>query len=101
MDKHSQLNIHNQDANDFLATTDLKFDLLVADIYHHDGIDDGQLKAEFITQSANLLTDSGWLVLNYWLDHDLSEALLDQFTSNIRLLICMQQWRRQYHYLCR
>lgn len=89
MDKHSQLNIHNQDANDFLATTDLKFDLLVADIYHHDGIDDGQLKAEFITQSANLLTDSGWLVLNYWLDHDLSEALLDQLHQTFDcLFVC-------------
>ncbi len=89
LDKHAQLNIHNADANDFLKDTPLKFDLLVADIYHHDGVDEGQLEAEFIEKSAGVLTDNGWLVLNYWLDHDLSEALLEQLHQTFEcLFVC-------------
>lgn len=78
IDKQAQLNIHHANANDFIKITPLKFDLLVADIYNHDGVDDGQLQAEFIKHSANTLNDTGWLVLNYWLDHELSEGLLKQ-----------------------
>lgn len=89
LDKHARLNIHNEDANDFLATTPLKFDLLVADIYHHDGIDDGQLTAHFIEKSASTLTDTGWLILNYWLDHELNEALLKQLHDTFEcLFVC-------------
>ena len=89
MDKHVNLNIHNEDANDFLATTDLKFDLLVADIYHHDRVDEGQLSAEFIVKSANVLSDTGWIVLNYWQDHELSEALLNQLHQTFEsLYVC-------------
>lgn len=86
IDKHTHLNIHNQDANDFLSDTQLKFDILVADIYLQDGIDNGQLQADFIRKSEQVLSDTGWLILNYWLDHDLSPALLEQLQTSFECL---------------
>jgi spermidine synthase len=86
IDKKAALNIHHQDAHDFLNTTALSFDLIVADLYDHNGIDEGQLQQDFIKNSAGVLTDTGWLVLNYWLDHDLSQALLDQLNSEFECI---------------
>jgi spermidine synthase len=89
IDKQAALNIHNENAHDFLSSTSLKFDLLVADLYDHNGIDEGQLQQQFIKDSANALSDSGWLVLNYWLDHDLTEDLLNQLNQQFECIyIC-------------
>jgi spermidine synthase len=89
IDKQAALNIHNENAHDFLSSTSLKFDLLVADLYDHNGIDEGQLQQQFIKDSANALSDSGWLVLNYWLDHALTEDLLNQLNQQFECIyIC-------------
>ncbi len=87
--KHPALVIHEKDAKDFLQGNSQLFNVLVADIYHHHGIDEYQLQTDFITRCAASISDDGWLVLNYWLDHDLPEALLAQLEKHFeQLFVC-------------
>jgi len=81
--KHeSKLQIIHQDALDFINTSEEKFDVLVADLYHHHGIDEIQLQKQFLKQCAQRVNDSGWLVVNYWLDHDLNQEVLSQLHND-------------------
>ena len=75
LQRDPRLTIESADAFDFIHSTEKKFDLVIADLYLHDGIDQRQLHHNFIQDAQKALTSKGWLVLNYWLDHDLSEAL--------------------------
>lgn len=81
--KHPNIHIVNQDAFSYIEQPTQQYDLLVADLYLQDGIDQRQLETQFIKHCIDALSDNGWLVLNYWLDHDLSEELkallLDHF----------------------
>lgn len=77
--KHEpRLQILNQDAFYFVRDNTTVFDLLVADLYHHDGIDETQMQRQFIRDCETHISPNGWLVLNYWLDHDLQTEILHQ-----------------------
>ncbi len=87
--KHQNLVIHESDAADFINKHPGNFDVLVADLYHHHGIDKLQLQSEFIKSSAQRINNDGWLVLNYWLDHDLDDALLSQLHDEFaQVFVC-------------
>jgi len=75
LQRDTRLTVENADAFEFIHSTEQKFDLVIADLYLHDGIDQRQLHQTFIRDTHRRLTEKGWLVLNYWLDHDLSEDL--------------------------
>ena len=87
--KHENLVIHESDAKDFLINNKQSYDVLVADLYHHHGIDEFQLQTAFIDQCARSTSDGGWLVLNYWLDHEIPETLLSHLHDHFeQLFVC-------------
>ena len=84
--KHGQPKIHQQDAAEFLQQTHPLYDLMVVDLYHFDGIDEAQLQQEFLKNCAKQISESGWLVLNYWVDHDLDQGLLSQLENDFSVI---------------
>lgn len=81
--KHNpRLHLTHQDAYDFIYSTELDYDILVADLYHHHGIDEVQLQKQFIQKCAEKVTNHGLFILNYWLDHDLNQAILEQLHTD-------------------
>ena len=73
--KHAGIKLHIGDGFDYLQALDTKTDLIIADMYLAEGIDQQQLSALFIATSHSRLNQGGWLVLNYWLDHKIEEHL--------------------------
>ncbi|MEY8203709.1 MAG: fused MFS/spermidine synthase [Bermanella sp.] len=87
--KHPQLLIHEADAKDFLTQGSQGYDVLVADLYHHHGIDEFQLQIAFIEHCVRRINHGGWLVLNYWLDHELPDNLLSLLDHHFaQLFVC-------------
>jgi spermidine synthase len=81
--KHDpRLTVIHQDALNYIKQDDEKFDILVGDLYHHHGIDEIQMQKEFLKKCADKITTNGWLVLNYWLDHDLNSEILQQLHTD-------------------
>ena len=75
--KDEGIKVHIGDGFEYLQQTDLKSDIIIADMYLADGIDQQQLSQQFIAISHQCLNQGGWLVLNYWLEHRLEEHLAD------------------------
>ena len=61
-----QLSITIADATDFVTESSLSTDLIFADIYTDEGMQDSQLAGEFIHHCHRLLSRDGILVLNLW-----------------------------------
>lgn len=77
--KHEpRLKLIHQDAFEYIQTNHQTTDLIVADLYHHHGIDEIQMQKQFLHQCALQLSENGWLTLNYWIDHDLNHDVLTQ-----------------------
>lgn len=67
-----------------------KTDVIFADLYHGTGVDDLQLRADFIARCAELLKENGWLVLNCWNEHREDEVLrasLREHFADIRTVL--------------
>jgi spermidine synthase len=81
--QHQNITLHTADGAEYLSTVDISTDIIVADMYSAEGIDQQQLSAQFIANAHSRLNQGGWLVLNYWLDHKMEEhlthALRDHF----------------------
>ena len=78
-----KLNLIHQDANEFLSEANhKKADVIFADIYHGDGVDEQQLSETFIANAAGLLKAEGYLVLNCWKEHSRNTALLTQLEQH-------------------
>ncbi len=82
--KESRLTVHIDEGFEYLRKTKShRMDLIVADMYTAEGIDQQQLSIDFIETCQQKLNNKGWLVLNYWLDHKLEDhlasALLESF----------------------
>jgi precorrin-6B methylase 2 len=81
--KNPGIKIHIGDGFEYLQTTEIQTDLIIADMYLAEGIDQQQLSTQFIETSYKKINQGGWLVLNYWLDHKLEDhlakALLQHF----------------------
>jgi len=81
--KHeTRLYLTHQDAFEYVQSKQQSFDILIADLYHHHGIDEIQLQKQFIKNCSEQLSEDGWLVLNYWLDHDLNHEVLKQLDED-------------------
>lgn len=84
--KHAGIKLHIGDGFEYLKTIDQESDIIIADMYLADGIDQQQLTQQFIATSHKRLNQGGWLVLNYWLEHRMEEQLvtaLDDFFDQI------------------
>ena len=75
--KHTDIKLHIGDGFEYLQTAQIQTDLIIADMYLADGIDQQQLSAQFIATSHAKLNQGGWLVLNYWLDHKMEDHLIE------------------------
>lgn len=75
--KNERIQIHIGDGFQYLMNHAASTDLIIADMYLADGIDQQQLSKQFIEASYNNLNEGGWLVLNYWLDHKLEGMLVE------------------------
>lgn len=75
--KDERIKIHIGDGFQYLLQSESSTDLIIADMYLADGIDQQQLSQNFIEASFKRLNDGGWLVLNYWLDHKVEEQLIN------------------------
>ncbi|GIU49826.1 spermidine synthase [Shewanella sp. KT0246] len=82
-----KLNIVHQDGGDFLANAEHKrVDVIFADMYIEQGVDEKQLTTEFIENCHKGLKADGFLVLNCWKEHSKSELLkqtLSQHFANV------------------
>lgn len=74
--RDNRLTIHIDDGFSHLSSTvEDKKDIIIADMYTAEGIDQQQLSTLFIQTCYHKLNKGGWLVLNYWLDHKMEEHL--------------------------
>jgi spermidine synthase len=75
--RSKRLLLHQMDAQDFLQCVESKkADIIFSDIYGADGLDEQQLRPDFIHECYYRLKPGGWLVLNCWRDHQ-GEATID------------------------
>ncbi|QFU21411.1 fused MFS/spermidine synthase [Shewanella eurypsychrophilus] len=72
-----KLTVEHQDAKQFLAKREhKKADVIFADIYDGQGVDESQLTEAFIADAAAMIKADGYLVLNCWKEHSQNLALL-------------------------
>ncbi|TKB48332.1 spermidine synthase [Ferrimonas sediminicola] len=84
--RSKRIELVHQEGAAFLAEGNHKrVDLLFADLYGADSVDEVQLRESFIDNAAALLKDDGMLVLNCWEEHrhhqGLSRALTRHFSA--------------------
>ena len=76
------------DAGEFLQqVTPASYDLLFSDLYLAEGLETGQLQAEFLDNARQALTDQGWLVLNLWKEHREDGCFLPLLRERFRTVL--------------
>lgn len=82
-----KLTLIEQDAKDFLEQKNHKrVDIIFADLYHQQGVDEHQLSELFIQNSYAMLKTDGVLVLNCWKEQSVNEAfkaLVNHYFVNV------------------
>ncbi len=80
-----RINIEVSDAFNYLQRpVKRKFDLITADLYTSEGLNEMQVEAVFIDAASARLSQQGWLVLNCWSDHrevEVIETMRERFNS--------------------
>ncbi|WP_076416685.1 spermidine synthase [Shewanella sp. UCD-KL12] len=86
-----KLSLVHQDANQFLLQGDhKKADIIFADIYGGDGVDENQLSEPFIENAAKMIKAEGYLVLNCWKEHSNNRLLLSYLQKHfIEVRACL------------
>ncbi len=97
MPRGKRLQVIHQDADSYLLQEpERRMDVVFADLYLADGVDEVQLRVDFIARCANQLKESGWLVLNCWMEHRedpvLREALLAHFVDIRTVMTGSRNW---------
>jgi spermidine synthase len=70
-------NILCKDARQYIESTAKSFDLIFADLYLPEGMDEAQLNDEFLGNCSQCLEGNGILVINFW-SNDFHQTLLGQ-----------------------
>jgi len=86
--RSERLIVYTEDVGEFLEREHNKADVIFSDIYCAEGLDMQQVQPWFIERCAELLNDSGWLVLNYWRQHRAEDdmiAALQQCFADVRV----------------
>ncbi len=81
-------NVYCEDARYFINSTNASYDLIFADLYLADGMDEIQLSDAFLEHCQQRLTENGILVVNFWSNDFLQsrlgqEALSRAFGNNV------------------
>ncbi|ROR98711.1 spermidine synthase [Sinobacterium caligoides] len=80
--RSKRLQIIIDDAIDFIARDEVKkTDILFADLYTGDGVDNRQTEQAFIRRCHSLLKSEGVLVLNCWREHRYEYAIQEVLTA--------------------
>lgn len=92
-----RMEVVHSDAGEFLRHYHgSRFDLVFSDIFDAEGIADSQLQHSYLEDCRRLLSDDGWLVLNFWKDHrsqgDLQGWLEDEFSQGYSILTQSGNW---------
>ncbi|MCR8914134.1 methyltransferase domain-containing protein [Marinobacter panjinensis] len=76
------------DARDAIGKApDSSTDLILADMYNSDRMSPTQAQREFIRQCSRVLSDSGWLTINYHRTPDLNSPLFRQLRGEFAVLL--------------
>jgi spermidine synthase len=87
MPRRQNIHIAVQDGCEYLQNcAPQSFDILIADMYISTGLNPLQLAEEFIALCHRAIREDGWLVLNYWLDHQDEDGSLQALKSRFRHL---------------
>jgi len=79
----NRLNIEIADASDYMTESERSCDLLFADIYLDEGMQQAQLAEQLLANCARLLGDEGILVLNLWDEgHGYHPLALERLSQN-------------------
>lgn len=83
--RSKRINIEVSDAFEYLQRpVKRKYDLITADLYTSEGLNEIQVEEVFIDATIARMTQRGWLVLNCWSDHreaEILETLRERFVS--------------------
>ena len=66
------------DASDYLLKARRPADLILADLFIDEGMDDLQAQQGFLTACRTVLKPGGLLIVNYWLGHPLTSMAMNQ-----------------------
>jgi len=86
--RSERLSVYTEDVGEFLEREHKKTQVIFSDIYCAEGLDMQQVQPWFIESCAQLLSDQGWLVLNYWRQHRAEDemiAALRQHFADVRV----------------
>jgi len=61
-----RLEIHIDDAMNFIKNTTIKSDIIFSDLYNSEGMEPQQVQSSYLADCTNALNDQGVLVLNIW-----------------------------------
>jgi spermidine synthase len=88
--RSKRIHMIHANADSALSDSNLrKVDLIFADLYHAEGIDQVQLKQDFIARCAQQLKTGGCLALNCWDEHEQDphlQAALSEHFADIRVI---------------
>jgi spermidine synthase len=74
--RDSRLKLTCEDGGAFISRSlPVSYDLIFSDIYHSHGMDKQQGEISYIQNCMRHLSANGWLVLNYWVDHQQDESI--------------------------
>lgn len=83
-----RLEVMTMDVGEYLAAPDAQpTDLICSDLYGADGLDLLQLEPWFLERCRELLRPGGWLVLNFWREHQRERdtlAVLHRLFADVR-----------------
>jgi spermidine synthase len=72
------------------ALPDSQTDLILADMYSADRMSPTQVQREFIKQCSRVLSDSGWIALNYHRTPDLNGAFFRQLQGEFAVVLAFK-----------
>jgi spermidine synthase len=72
------------------ALPDGQTDLILADMYSADRMSPTQVQREFIKQCSRVLSDSGWIALNYHRTPDLNGAFFRQLQGEFAVVLAFK-----------
>lgn len=86
-----RLKVTVEDARNAIdALPDGQTDLILADMYNADRMSPTQVQREFIKQCSRVLSDSGWISLNYHRTPDLNGAFFRQLQGEFAVVLAFK-----------
>jgi spermidine synthase len=86
-----RLNVSIEDARNALeALPDGQTDLILADMYSAERMSPVQVQREFIKQCSRVLSDNGWIALNYHRTPDLNGAFFKQLQGEFAVVLAFK-----------